>query len=176
MSEHEPVSEHDGFMGDALDQARLARAAGEVPIGAVVVMGGQVVGRGYNRPISGVDPTAHAELVAIRDAATRLGNYRLIGSTLYVTIEPCLMCAGAFVHARIGTVVYGALEPRTGALESTVRGAELPGHNHRVAVVGGVRSDECRALMQEFFRQRRSSKPDAVAAPGSGLQASGDGR
>ncbi len=176
MNENDPVSEHDDFMDQALDQARLARDAGEVPIGAVLVVGGQVVGRGYNRPISSVDPTAHAELVAIRDAATRLGNYRLTGSTLYVTIEPCLMCAGAFVHARIGTVVYGALEPRTGALESTVRAAELPGHNHRVAVVGGVRSDECRALMQEFFRQRRGGKPDAVAAPGAGLQASGDGR
>ncbi len=175
MNDNERVSEHDEFMGDALEQARLARDAGEVPIGAVLVMGGQVVGRGFNRPISGVDPTAHAELVAIRDAATRLGNYRLIGSTLYVTIEPCLMCAGAFVHARIGTVVYGALEPRTGALVSTVRAAELPGHNHRVAVVGGVRSDECRALMQEFFRQRRGAKTDAVAAPGSGLQALGDG-
>lgn len=169
MNENEHVTEHDEFMSEALEQARLARDAGEVPIGAVLVMGGQVVGRGYNRPISGVDPTAHAEIVAIRDAATRQGNYRLTGSTLYVTIEPCLMCAGAFVHARIGTVVFGALEPRTGALESTVRAADLPGHNHRVAVVGGVRSDECRALMQEFFRQRRVSK-----APGSGLPALGD--
>jgi tRNA(adenine34) deaminase len=175
MNDNQRVSEHDAFMGDALEQARLARDAGEVPIGAVLVMGGQVVGRGFNRPISGVDPTAHAELVAIRDAATRLGNYRLIGSTLYVTIEPCLMCAGAFVHARIGTVVYGALEPRTGALASTVRAAELPGHNHRVAVVGGIRSDECRALMQEFFRQRRVAKPDVVAAPGDGKEAIGDG-
>ncbi len=168
MNENDPVSEHDAFMGEALDQARLARDAGEVPIGAVVVMGGQVVGRGYNRPISGVDPTAHAELIAIRDAATRLGNYRLTGSTLYVTIEPCLMCAGAFVHARIGTVVYGALEPRTGALESTVRAAELPGHNHRVAVVGGVRRDECRALMQEFFKARRNAKLDVAPAMGDG--------
>lgn len=168
MNEHDPVTEHDNFMGEALEQARLARDAGEVPIGAVLVLGGQVVGRGFNRPISGTDPTAHAEIVAIRDAATRLGNYRLTGSTLYVTIEPCLMCAGAFVHARIGTVVYGAPEPRTGALESTVRAAEFPGHNHRVAVVGGIRSDECRALMQEFFRQRRS-KGEAVAASGSGL-------
>ena len=127
MNENEHVTEHDEFMSEALEQARLARDAGEVPIGAVLVMGGQVVGRGYNRPISGVDPTAHAEIVAIRDAATRQGNYRLTGSTLYVTIEPCLMCAGAFVHARIGTVVFGALEPRTGALESTVRAADLPG-------------------------------------------------
>ncbi len=173
MNENDPVSAHDEFMGDAIEQARLARDAGEVPIGAVLVMGGKVVGRGYNRPISGIDPTAHAEIVAIRDAAARLGNYRLTGSTLYVTIEPCLMCAGAFVHARVGTVVFGALEPRTGALVSTVQAAELPGHNHRVAVVGGVRSDECRALMQEFFRQRRGSKAAAVAASGSGLQAPG---
>ncbi len=173
MNDNDAVSQHDRFMGDALDQACLARDAGEVPIGAVLVMDGQVVGRGYNRPISGVDPTAHAELVAIRDAAARLGNYRLTGSTLYVTVEPCLMCTGAFVHARISTVVFGAPEPRTGALESTVRGAELPGHNHRVAVVRGVRSDECRALMQAFFKQRRS-RANAGAASGSGLQASGE--
>ncbi len=165
-------------MAEALEQARLARDAGEVPIGAVVVLGGEVVARGFNRPISQTDPTAHAEIVAIREAAAAVGNYRLTGATLYVTIEPCLMCAGAFVHARIGTVVFGAQEPRTGALESTVRAAELPGHNHRVQVVGGVRADECRALMQDFFKERRSAKPDsprrdAGAASDSGLQAPG---
>lgn len=168
MYENDPVSAHDEFMGQALELARQAALAGEVPIGAVVVMDGEVVGRGFNHPIGGHDPTAHAELVAIREAAKRTDNYRLVGATLYVTIEPCLMCTGAFVHARIGTVVYGAAEPRTGALESTVRGAELPGHNHRVQVVGGVRADECRELMQEFFRARRSAKPDAASAMGDG--------
>ena len=161
------------MMGEALALARQASDAGEVPIGAVVVLDGQVVGRGFNQPISSGDPTAHAEVVAIREAARTVRNYRLTGSTLYVTIEPCLMCVGAFVHARIGTVVYGAPEPRTGSLESTVRGADLPGHNHRVQVTGGVRADECRELMQTFFKARRSPKPDAAPALGDGLQALG---
>jgi len=103
------------FMDAALDEARRARDAGEVPVGAVVVADGHIVGRGFNQPISSGDPTAHAEIVAIRDAARALGNYRLTGATLYVTIEPCLMCIGAMVHARIGTLVFGAIEPRTGA-------------------------------------------------------------
>jgi tRNA(adenine34) deaminase len=152
------MDEH--FMGEALLQAELARAAGEVPIGAVLVLDGSIVGRGFNQPISSGDPTAHAEIVTIRAAATAIGNYRLTGATLYVTIEPCLMCVGSFVHARIGTVVYGAAEPRTGALISTVQATELPGHNHRVAVVGGVREGECRALMQAFFRVRRRKKDE----------------
>ena len=142
-------------MTAALDEARLARDAGEVPIGAVVVIGGEIVGRGFNQPISSGDPTAHAEIVAIRAAARAVGNYRLTGATLVVTIEPCLMCVGALVHARIGTLVYGAPEPRTGAVVSTVKGGELPGHNHRFEIVGGVREDECRALVQTFFRARR---------------------
>jgi tRNA(adenine34) deaminase len=121
----------------------------------VVAVGGEIVGRGVNRPISSGDPTAHAEIGAIRDAAARLGNYRLTGAVLCVTIEPCLMCVGALVHARIATLVYGAAEPRTGAVSATVRGLELPGHNHRVEVVAGVREEECRALMQAFFRERR---------------------
>jgi tRNA(adenine34) deaminase len=150
------VITHDEFMLEALVQARLAEPAGEVPIGAVVVLNNVVVGRGYNQPISAYDPTAHAEIMAIRDAARTTGNYRLTGAVLYVTIEPCLMCVGAFVHARIGTVVYGAAEPRSGSLDSTIRGADLPGHNHRFEVVGGVRADECRALMQAFFKDRRS--------------------
>jgi tRNA(adenine34) deaminase len=147
---------HDELMDAALEQARRAREAGEVPIGAVVALGDEIVGRGFNQPISAGDPTAHAEIVAIRDAARRVGNYRLTGATLCVTIEPCLMCVGALVHARIGTLVYGALEPRTGAIISTVRGSELAGHNHRPAIVGGVRDEECRALMQAFFKDRRS--------------------
>ena len=145
----------DAWMGAALVEAARARDAGEVPIGAVVVVDGEIVGRGFNQPISSGDPTAHAEIVAIRAAARVLANYRLTGATVCVTIEPCLMCVGAFVHARIGTVAFGAAEPRTGALVSTVRGAELPGHNHRVEIVGGVREAECRALMQAFFRARR---------------------
>jgi tRNA(adenine34) deaminase len=142
-------------MTAALDQARLAGDAGEVPIGAVVVIGGEIVGQGFNQPISSGDPTAHAEIVAIRAAARAVANYRLSGATLVVTIEPCLMCVGALVHARIGTLVYGAPEPRTGAVVSTVKGAELPGHNHRFEIVAGVREDECRALVQTFFRARR---------------------
>ena len=145
----------EAWMAEALVEAARARDAGEVPIGAVVVVNGGIVGRGFNQPISSGDPTAHAEVVAIRAAARAIGNYRLTGATLCVTIEPCLMCVGACVHARIGTVVYGAAEPRTGALVSTVRGAELPGHNHRLEVVGGVLEDDCRALMQAFFRARR---------------------
>ena len=148
-------SMYDEWMAAALEEARRARDAGEVPIGAVVTLGGAIVGRGYNQPISSGDPTAHAEIVAIRDAARRIGNYRLTGAVLCVTIEPCLMCVGAIVHARIGTVVYGAAEPKTGAVVSTVRAAELPGLNHRFDVVSGVRDEECRTLMVEFFRERR---------------------
>ena len=163
------AARHDQFMADALALARTARDAGEVPIGAVVVLNGEVVGRGFNQPISSGDPTAHAEMVAIRDAARRIGNYRLTGATLYVTIEPCLMCVGAFVHARIGTVVFGAPEPRTGALESTVRAGEFPGHNHRFDVVSGVRADQARELMQEFFKARRTKAESPEPASGSGL-------
>ena len=147
--------ELDVLMAAALEEAQRARAAGEVPIGALVTLDGAIIGRGFNQPISAGDPTAHAEIVAIRDAAKRVGNYRLTGATLCVTIEPCLMCVGALVHARIGTLVYGAAEPRTGAVVSTVRGGELPGHNHRFEVVGGIREAECRELMQAFFRGRR---------------------
>jgi len=127
-----------------------------VPIGAVVLIDGAIVGRGFNQPISSGDPTAHAEIVAIREAAARAGNYRLTGATLCVTIEPCLMCVGALVHARVGTLVFGAAEPKSGAITSTVRGGELPGHNHRFEVVAGVREDECRDLLQLFFKQRRA--------------------
>jgi tRNA(adenine34) deaminase len=147
--------DHDTLMDAALAEAGRAAAAGEVPIGAVIAVGGEIVGRGFNQPISAGDPTAHAEIVAIRDAARCLGNYRLTGATLCVTIEPCLMCVGALVHARIGTLVYGAAEPKSGAVVSTVRGGELPGHNHRFAVVSGVGAEACRNLMQEFFKQRR---------------------
>ena len=146
---------HQEFMALALDQARQALAAGEVPIGAVIVVDNQVVARAFNQPISTSDPTAHAELLALREAGRAAGNYRLNGATLYVTVEPCLMCVGALVHARVREVVYGAAEPKTGALASVVSGLELPGLNHRFEVVGGVGEEESRALMQSFFKVRR---------------------
>ena len=151
------TSPYDAWMAAALEEAARAREAGEVPIGAVVVLDGAIVGRGFNQPITSGDPTAHAEIVAIRQAARDAGNYRLTGAVLCVTIEPCLMCVGALVHARIGTLVYGAAELRTGAVVSTVRGGELPGHNHRFEVVSGVCEDECRELMQRFFKERRGT-------------------
>ncbi len=146
----------DALMAAALEQARYARESGEVPIGAVVALGDQIIGRGFNQPVTSGDPTAHAEIVAIRDAARRLGNYRLIDAKLCVTIEPCLMCVGALVHARIGVLVFGAAEPKSGAVMSTVRGGELPGHNHRFTIVSGVREEACRELLQQFFRSRRA--------------------
>jgi tRNA(adenine34) deaminase len=146
---------HDTFMRAALDEARLGFSAGEVPVGAVVVLDGEIVGRGFNQPISASDPTAHAEIVALREAARALGNYRLVGATMYVTIEPCLMCVGAMVHARVGTLVYGAAEPKAGAVVSSCRAHELPSLNHRIDVVGGVLEEDCRAVIQEFFRTRR---------------------
>jgi len=151
-----PPADCETLMDAALEEARRAGEAGEVPIGAVIALDGAIVGRGYNQPIASHDPTAHAEIVAIRDAARQVGSYRLTGAVLCVTIEPCLMCVGALVHARIGTLVYGAPEPRTGAVASTVRGGELPGHNHRFEVVSGVREEDCRGLMQAFFKARRT--------------------
>jgi tRNA(adenine34) deaminase len=149
------VADHESFMRLALEQARLAADAGEVPIGAVAVSGGEVVGRGFNRPIGAVDPPAHAEVIALREAARTLGNYRLTGVDLYVTLEPCLMCVGALVHARVGRVVFGAREPKTGALVSTVQALEIPTLNHRVEIVEGVLEAQCRDLVQAFFRERR---------------------
>jgi tRNA(adenine34) deaminase len=152
------MSTHEIFMRAALEQARRALDAGEVPVGAVVVASGTVAGEGHNQPITTGDPTAHAEIVAVRDAARRLGNYRMTGATLYVTVEPCLMCVGALVHARVAHLVYGTTEPRTGAVVSTVRAGDLPGHNHRFNVTGGILEEECRMLMQEFFRARRAGR------------------
>jgi len=142
-------------MREALALADAAAAAGEVPVGAVVVLDGEVVGRGHNRPISTHDPSAHAEIVALREAGTRLGNYRLSGAVLYVTVEPCLMCVGALVHARIDTLVYGAREPRAGAIESTQRAHESPALNHRLHVVSGVLARDCAERLQRFFAARR---------------------
>ena len=143
-------------MQHALELAGDAARAGEVPVGAVVVVGGEIVGRGFNRPITSTDPTAHAEVVALRDAAQQLGNYRLTGATLYVTVEPCLMCVGALVHARVGTLVYGAPEPKAGAIDSTQRAHEHAALNHRMTIVSGVLASESRELMQAFFRARRA--------------------
>jgi tRNA(adenine34) deaminase len=146
------------YMRQALAQARRAAAAGEVPVGAVLVLDGAVVGRGWNRPVRTHDPTAHAEVVALRRAGRKLGNYRCVGAILYVTLEPCLMCAGAVVGARLARVVYGAAEPKWGALGSVVDARTVPS-NHRFDVTSGVLAEECRALVVDFFRFRRASKP-----------------
>ena len=149
------LDEH--FMREAQREAREALAAGEVPVGAVVVMDGRVVGAGFNQPIGRADPTAHAEIVALRVAAREVGNYRLTGATLYVTVEPCVMCVGAIVHARVGALVYGASEPKAGAVRSTMRTLDQPALNHRVEVIEGVLDEECGQIMQDFFRDRRAS-------------------
>jgi tRNA(adenine34) deaminase len=143
------------FMAEALEQARRALAAGEVPIGAVLVIDDAIVARAFNQPISACDPTAHAEVLALREAARIVGNYRLTAADVYVTLEPCLMCVGALVHARVRRVIYGAAEPKTGALVSTVRALETPGLNHRFEVTGRVREEAARELIQEFFREKR---------------------
>lgn len=145
-------------MRQALAQAAYAQAAGEVPVGAIVVLDGAVIGTGFNQPIRAKDPTAHAEVVALRAASAALGNYRLTGATLYVTVEPCLMCVGAMVHARVATVVYGATEPRCGAIVSMTSAHLFAGLNHRLQAVGGILEDECREIMQAFFKTRRASR------------------
>jgi tRNA(adenine34) deaminase len=146
------------FMRRALELAAEGARRGEVPVGAVVVLDGVAIGEGFNQPIGAHDPTAHAEIVAMRAAAARVGNYRLTGATLYVTIEPCQMCVGAMVHARIARLVYGAREPKAGAIESAMRAHEHPALNHRLEAVGGVLEAECRELIQGFFETRRSSE------------------
>jgi tRNA(adenine34) deaminase len=143
------------FMAMALEEARLARHEGEVPVGAVVVADGAVVGRGHNQPIARKDPTAHAEIVALREAATALATYRLTGATLYVTIEPCVMCVGATVNARIARLVYGARDEKAGALGSVYDIGRDGRLNHRLEVMGGVMEAECGELLREFFRARR---------------------
>ena len=145
----------ENFMREALALAEEAAAAGEVPVGAVVVRDGTVVGRGWNRPISSRDPTAHAEVVALREAAARLGNYRLPGCDLYVTLEPCAMCVGAMVHARIARVVFGATDPKTGACGSIVDLPAIAHWNHHGVFTGGMLAPECSALLRRFFADRR---------------------
>src|SRR5262245_24081389 len=149
-------------MEAALEQARLGLAAGEVPVGAVLVIGDRIVARAFNQPIASSDPTAHAEILVLREAARIAGNYRLTDAAVYVTVEPCLMCVGALVHARVAQVVYGAAEPKSGALVSTIRAHEAPGLNHRFTVIGGVLEAPARELIQDFFRARRqvSGGPD----------------
>jgi tRNA(adenine34) deaminase len=143
------------FMRAAISLAQQAGEAGEVPVGAVVVYQGQILGRGRNAPIGDHDPSAHAEILALRDAAARLGNYRLGGCSLYVTLEPCAMCAGAIMHARIGRLVYGAADPKTGACGSVVNLFAESRLNHHTRVEGGLLAGECGAQLSQFFRQRR---------------------
>jgi tRNA(adenine34) deaminase len=143
------------FMTMALDLARQAAALDEVPVGAVVVRDGAVIGRGFNRPIGGNDPTAHAEIAALRDAAQHDGNYRLPGATLYVTLEPCTMCIGAMFHARVQRVVFGASDPKTGAAGSVLNLFAEPRLNHHAVVESGILADECGALLSSFFAARR---------------------
>lgn len=143
------------WMEEALREAQRAQAAGEVPVGAVVVCEEQIVGRGHNRPISSHDPTAHAEILALREAGQRLGNYRLAGCDLYVTVEPCAMCAGAIVHARIRRLVYGADDAKAGAVVSIMRILENAALNHRVEVTSGVLAGRCMEQVQGFFREKR---------------------
>jgi tRNA(adenine34) deaminase len=144
------------FMREALALAAQGAALGEVPVGAVVVQNGEIIGRGFNCPISGSDPSAHAEMVAIRAAAAAASNYRLPGSTLYVTLEPCSMCAGLIVHSRVARVVYGALEPKAGIVQSQGQFFTQGFLNHRVLYEGGVLAEECGAILSEFFKARRA--------------------
>jgi len=149
------VSTDERFMRHALELAGRAQAAGEVPVGAVVVLDERIIGEGWNRPISASDPTAHAEVQAMRAAASAVKNYRLLGATLYVTLEPCAMCVGAMFHARIRRVVFGAADPKTGAAGSTVNLFEEKRLNHHALVQGGVLAAECGALLSGFFASRR---------------------
>ena len=144
-----------GHMQSALELARRAAAAGEVPVGAVVVRDGEVIGRGGNRPVSDCDPSAHAEIVALREAGRTAGNYRLAGSELYVTLEPCAMCVGAMLHARLARLVFGAYDDKAGAAGSVLDLATERRLNHRIEVNGGLLADECGALLAEFFAARR---------------------
>lgn len=146
------------YMYRALELAKQGEALGEVPVGAVIVKDGEIIGEGFNQPISSCDPTAHAEVVALRDAASRIENYRLVDCTLYVTIEPCTMCAGSLIHARIKRLVFGAAEPKSGVVGSNDNALLLPHFNHSIEVVSGVLADECSAIMSNFFTARRAAR------------------
>ncbi|MHC4982384.1 MAG: tRNA adenosine(34) deaminase TadA [Planctomycetota bacterium] len=148
--------QYDAWMGAAIEQARLAKQAGDVPIGAVIARGGEIIAAAHNRRIIDADPTAHAEMLAIRAAAKALGDWRLAGCTLVATLEPCCMCAGAIVLARIDRLVYGAADPKAGAVDTLYKLCGDPRLNHQVEVVAGVRADECSRLLREFFEARRA--------------------
>lgn len=161
----QPTQDNDGrYMRLALEQAQIARDQGEVPVGAIVVKDGVVIGRGYNQPIGRHDPTAHAEIVALRQAAAHLGNYRLPDCELYVTLEPCVMCSGAMMHARVARIVYGAPDPKTGACGSVVNLFEQEKLNHHAHTVGGVLADDCAAMLRSFFAARRAAAAEARKA------------
>jgi tRNA(adenine34) deaminase len=147
--------EDAAWMELALEQARLAATAGEVPVGALVIKDGEIIGRGHNRNLLDNDPTAHAEIVALRQAAARLGNHRLVGCVMVATIEPCSMCAGALIHARIARLVYGASDPKAGAAGSTLQVINHPSLNHRMDVTAGVLAGKCSEILQNFFQQKR---------------------
>ena len=149
------MSADEEFMRLALDEAQRGLEAGEVPVGAVVVRDGLILGRAHNTPVRLADPTAHAEIMALREAGRRLGNYRLPGATLYVTVEPCPMCCVAALHARLARVVYGALDPKAGAVESLYRLLDDARLNHRVEAAGGVLAEECGAVLRRFFEPKR---------------------
>lgn len=153
------IESDERFLRDALSEARRAERRGEVPIGAVVVYGGEIIARGHNHPIAARDPTAHAEIVALRRAARRIGNYRLDGAELFVTLEPCLMCFGAMVHARLARVVFGAQDPKVGCLSEPGLWDRFRGLNHRFAVRGGVLKEEASAQLEAFFHARRQRQP-----------------
>ncbi len=159
MSEQDTVDQY--WMKEALIEAAKGRALNEVPVGAVVVFNGEIIGRGYNQPISGCNPVAHAEVLALQEAAAALKNYRLVDCELFVTLEPCTMCAGAIIHSRVKRVVFGAYEPKAGALVSQSRVLELPYMNYKVAMTEGVLEQECSEIISGFFRDRRAVKKAA---------------
>ncbi len=161
MEKMDQIGQDMEFMGLALAQARLALASGEVPVGAVLTMGRQIISVAYNRPIAGKDPAAHAEILAMREAGRRLDNYRLTGATLYVTLEPCIMCAGAIVQARLERLVYGADDPKNGGVLSLYTILDDPRLNHSVEVTGGVLKEDCGEILSSFFRQKRIKTRDA---------------
>lgn len=167
LSETNPVLNDEDYMRLALALAQEAALAGEVPVGAIVVKDGVIIGRGSNAPIAGHDPTAHAEIRAMRDAAARLGNYRLVGCTLFVTLEPCAMCAGAIQHARIARLVYGATDPKTGACGSVINLMGESRLNHHTSVESGLLAAECSSTLSQFFLQRRQLHKAAKTLPGN---------
>lgn len=150
-----PAMSDQSWMQHALKLARCAAAAGEVPVGAVIVRDGDILGQGYNRNLIDNDPTAHAEIVALRDAAARAGNHRLVGAVMFATVEPCAMCAGATIHARLARLVYGASDPKAGAAGSVLEVINHPGLNHRMELTGGVLADDCSEILRAFFQSRR---------------------